>query len=355
MSDKTEYTAYLSLTLNGKHFKGRNGLDLLIKQCEKSEEHEHRLIAQFILEWINDSDFITLQTSGSTGQAKLIKVKKSAMLASAKRTIRFFNLQANQTALLCLSAQYIAGKMMLVRAIVGGFNLITSSVSSDPLMGLNQTIDFVAMVPLQLSTIVQNNIDDLSRVKKILVGGSALSTSLRDKLMQIGCEVWESYGMTETVSHIAVRSIGEHAFRVLDGIQISKNDQGCLVIHPSDVNETMLITTDLIELYSDFDFSLLGRLDNIINSGGVKVVPEEVEKKLQAYISNEFVISWKSDLKLGQKVVLVLESGSVCDVELSQLSCLSKYQIPKEMIYVDEFPRTDTGKVKRKKLQELIS
>lgn len=357
MSTENLYNKYDRLTINGRTLNGVQAImDYCVQlKCSHSEEDKH--IASFLEEWLNDESSMLLQTSGSTGEPKLITVSKRAMVASARRTIQFFDLKMGDSALLCLSAKYIAGKMMLVRALVGRLNILTVGVSSNPLKEINRNIDFVAMVPLQVSCILKENKESLELVRKLIIGGGSVHPEVEKAFYGLNTAIWETYGMTETVSHIALRRLvsGTELFRLLPGIQIVIDGRGCLCIQPSDINEELLVTNDLVELVGDDEFRLLGRYDNIINSGGIKLMPEAIEMKLKSQIKSDFAISWKSDVTLGQKVVLVVESDDSIELEQFDFTALSKYEMPKEVIALSNLPRTETGKIQRTKLNELIS
>ncbi|MBR8535240.1 AMP-binding protein [Carboxylicivirga sediminis] len=350
------YKQYDALLVDGIQYCGIASVLTWVQKLEATNESENLLIATFIRDWFDDKDDITLQTSGSTGQPKTIKVHKQAMVASACRTIRFFNLQKGDRALLCLSAKYIAGKMMLVRALVGGLDIVITNVNSNPLQQINQVIDFAAMVPMQLHNVLSDTPEKLKNIKQLIIGGGSVNPLLLGQLAGLTTEVWETYGMTETVSHIALRSLSnaDEIFKLLPGLVIDVDSRGCLKVLSSDINTETLLTNDMVMLESSTQFRLLGRWDNVINTGGVKVMPELIEAKLKSVIKEDFIISWKPDDILGQKIVLVLEADSVIDMEGVDMSMLSKYEQPKEVMAVSCFPKTETGKIHRLKLRELL-
>jgi len=357
MSKLYSHTAYCSLSYNGEVYAGMEDLLMLAADLQESSDKELRQLSIFLAQWCNNSPFIELQTSGSTGKPKLIRVRKSAMLASADRTIRFLNLQQGDSVLLCLSVKYIAGKMMVVRAMLGNLKLIQGSVTSNPLVFIDQTIDFTAMVPLQVASIINDDRALFSKVKKLIIGGGKVDDDLASEIVQLGINAWESYGMTETVSHIALRKIEDvgSPFSLLPEIKISQDQRGCIVIKPSSINENELFTNDIIELISDHEFVLKGRFDNVINTGGIKVFPEEVERKLNMYIPQSFIISSLPDLKLGNRIVLVIEGDKDGCMELEEaFSQLTAFEKPKEIRFISKFPMTETGKIQRLKIQQLL-
>ena len=330
--------------LNGKSFSYIELLSEALYLKENGQLYE-KAIGKFLLEWLNNESFLFVQTSGSTGKPKKIVLQKAAMIASAKATGIFFNLQPKTTALLCLSADYIAGKMMLVRAITLGLHLDVAEPNSNPLE--NKKYDFVAMVPMQ----VANSLEQLHLVETLLIGGTKVSYQLTQSILKTNCQAFESYGMTETISHIAIKQIGAKQFTVLPNVNISLDDRNCLVIEALELSQDKIITNDIVEILNPTQFILKGRIDNVINSGGVKIFPEEIEEKLAKYISVRFFIASQKDEKFGEKVILVIE-GNTYEVDTIIFSDLSKYQVPKEIVFIDEFVETETNKINRKKTLE---
>lgn len=330
--------------LNGKSFSYIELLSEALYLKENGQLFE-KAIGKFLLEWLNNESFVFVQTSGSTGKPKKIVLQKAAMIASAKATGIFFNLQPKTTALLCLSANYIAGKMMLVRAMTLGLHLDYVEPNTNPLE--DKKYDFVAMVPMQ----VANSLNQLHLLETLLIGGTKVSYQLAESILKTNCQAFESYGMTETISHIAIKQIGAKEFTVLPNVKIAIDDRNCLVIEALELSTDKIITNDIVEILNERQFILKGRIDNVINSGGVKIFPEEVEEKLAKYITTRFFIASVSDEKFGEKVVLVLE-GKPFEMENSIFSELSKYQIPKQIVFIDKFVETETNKINRMKTLE---
>ncbi|MBC5833881.1 AMP-binding protein [Flavobacterium sp. F372] len=333
--------------LNGKSFSYIELLSEALYLKENGQLFEKN-IGKFILEWLNNESFVFVQTSGSTGKPKKIVLQKTAMMASAKATGSFFNLQPKTKALLCLSADYIAGKMMLVRAITLGLHLDTVEPNSNPLE--NKKYDFVAMVPMQ----VANSLDQLHLVETLLIGGTKVSYQMTESILKTNCQAFESYGMTETISHIAIKQIGAKPFTILPHVSISVDERNCLVIEALELSPNKISTNDIVEILNETQFILKGRIDNVINSGGVKIFPEEVEEKLAKYISTPFFVASLPDEKFGEKLVLVLE-GKSFEIENAIFSELSKFQIPKEIVFVDKFMETETNKINRRKTLEKLA
>ena len=326
----------------------------LIKEGEEFERH----IGEFLLDWIDDSPIISVQTSGSTGAPKTIVLKKVQMENSALATGNYFNLSPKSSALLCLPATYIAGKMMLVRAMVLGLDIHFVEPTSNPLEDINRSFDFGAMVPLQ----VANSLPKLSLLHKLIVGGAPIAASLRKEIKSIANASYETYGMTETITHIAVKPLNngvadDAPFSILPNIEISKDDRGCLVINAPKIADETVVTNDVIDLVSETEFKWLGRFDNVINSGGIKLSPEQIESKLSNSIDQPFFIASLPDTKLGEQLVLVLE-GTVKEKDVLQKiassTLLSKYEVPRQIKTIPVFLRTDSGKVKRKETMTLL-
>lgn len=304
---------------------------------------------QEILDFIKDYkslEHIKVQTSGSTGNPKTIILPKSAMQLSAKMTGEFLNLKQEDTALLCMPVHYIAGKMMIVRAIELGLKLYC--VEPKTKISCETPIDFGAMTPMQAEASLLNANQNLD-IKKLILGGAKVSNDLEQKLEAYEGDVYETYGMTETITHIAMRKLNEEKyFSLLPKIKIRQDERQCLVIKTPYFEEE-IYTNDVVKLHKTRQFELLGRVDNIINSGGLKINPEKLENLLQPYISQTFIIHFKEDKTLGQKVILVIESPKPFKVNYPD-DLIPKNQQPKEIIFIDKFPRTISGKIIRNKL-----
>ena len=301
-------------------------------------------VNQFISEWYSTNIEMDLKTSGSTGKPKSISVKKDWMQNSAELTRKTFGLKKGDSALLCMPMKYVAGKMMVVRALELGLDLKVVEPSSNPLKNMDEIIDFAAMVPFQL----ENSLNDLDQVKTLIVGGGQVSQQLIEKLQKISTQIFETYGMTETLTHVAIKPLNgpniSDLFRALDGIRFEKDDRGCLAIHASALNPVPIVTNDLVELIDENSFRWLGRFDNVINSGGIKIIPEVVEAKLTEVIPNRrFIIAGLPDDSLGQTVVLIVE-GDEIDIPIE---FLDKYEKPKTIHFISEFIETESGKINR--------
>lgn len=343
MINPTYENVHNHFKLNGFHLNREDLCRVAYSFIKEGEDFE-KPVGDFLLDWFDSKSYIEMQTSGSTGTPKIIKVDKQAMVNSALATGEFFGLQSGNRALQCLPVKYVAGKMMLIRSIILGLDLDYVAPTSHPMQGLAGKYDFAAMVPMQ----AQNSLKELRNVKKLIVGGARVSATLENELMKLPTEVYETYGMTETITHIAAKRVGEGVFTVLPHVTISYDNRNCLVIHaPKIIAEDTIVTNDLVELVNENQFKFLGRIDNVINSGGVKIMPEQVEQKLDGKLDRRFFIASKEDKELGEKVVLVVE-GEPFAIDTTIFDCLDKYEHPREILFVSKFKETENGKVLRK-------
>ena len=344
-------------------------------------------LEDFLSEWNNDSDRVLVHTSGSTGKPKPMMVEKKRMLNSARITCDFLGLKPGDSALLCMSLDYIAGKMVVVRSIERHLHLISVSPSGHPLKDIdlkdvngkdvNGEITFAAMVPMQVYNTLQvpEERERLTHIRHLIIGGGAIDASLEKELQSLpgNIAIWSTYGMTETLSHIALRRInGAEAsewYQPFDSVKISQTDEGCLVIDAPLVCAETLVTNDIVEIepyiYNKVEklrFRIKGRKDNVICSGGIKIQIEEVEALLKPHLEKPFMIAKKKDEKFGEIAVLLTEdedlkkveatirrllSGKSDDSNKSSESKSHKYWIPREYLHVDHLPLTETGKPKR--------
>ena len=347
-------------------------------------------LEDFLSEWNNDSDRVLVHTSGSTGKPKPMMVEKKRMLNSARITCDFLGLKPGDSALLCMSLDYIAGKMVVVRSIERHLHLISVSPSGHPLKDVNLKevngeITFAAMVPMQVYNTLQvpEERERLCHIRHLIIGGGAIDAALEQELCSLpgNIAIWSTYGMTETLSHIALRRInGAEAsewYQPFDSVKISQTDEGCLVIDAPLVCAETLVTNDIVEIepyiYNKVEnhnkveklrFRIKGRKDNVICSGGIKIQIEEVEEFLKPYLEKPFMLAKKKDEKFGEIAVLLSEDKEIKTVEATIRRLLSdekssdesektsdhknhKYWIPREFRYVEHLPLTETGKPKR--------
>ncbi len=309
---------------------------------------------RFLADWFSDSPFMTVHTSGSTGTPKVLTVRKEQMIQSARITCEFLNLHAGDTALLCMPLQYIAGKMMVVRALVAGLNLILRTPSGHPLADVTVPLRFAAMVPLQVFNTLQvlQERDRLCHTDILIIGGGVIDAALEKEIRLLPGEIYSTYGMTETLSHIALRRLNgptaSSHYRPFLSVELSLSPENTLVIKAPLVCDDILLTNDVVQLYPDHSFVVLGRKDNIINSGGIKIQIEELEEILRPHINVPFAITSVPDTKLGQAVVLLLKkSAGIESIEEKICTVLHKYRQPRKILFVSEIPLTGNGKIDR--------
>lgn len=342
MNNPTYDKVHNQFKMNGFHFNKHDMLRIAYSFIKEGEDFE-KSVGEFFLDWFDDNDFMNLQTSGTTGSPKIIKIQKQAMVNSALATGIFFNLSPGNKCLHCLPVKYIAGKMMFVRSFILGLDVDFVAPSSHPLRKNKIKYDFTAMVPLQ----ALNSLKELLLVKKIIIGGAKINSKLEKNLMKLPIEVFETYGMTETITHIAAKKVGEKAFTILPNVIISYDNKNCLVIQAPQISDALVITNDLVELVNENQFIFLGRYDNVINSGGIKLIPEQIEAKLSDKINARFFFTGIADEVLGEKLILVIE-GEKQNIDVSIFDKLDKYENPKEIRFVSKFKETENGKVLRK-------
>ncbi len=348
--------------LNGVSYTYEDLMEVAYSFVKEGELYESN-IGEFLLDWLDQNDFIIVNTSGSTGTPKPISINKQAMVNSAIATGDFFNLKPGDKALHCLPSSFIAGKMMLVRAMILGLELDLVIPTLQPEFNTKIHYDFCAMIPLQL----QNSLNTCDHIKKIIVGGASVSKALKTKIQKLNSNVYETYGMTETVTHIAIKQINNFNndkerhispveasyFQTLPDVSVSQDERGCLVINAPKLSKAKIITNDLVKCFSKNEFEWLGRYDNVINSGGLKLFPEKIEAKLQDRMDNRFFIASKAHETLGEQLILVLESDSNT-LDQSTFLGLDKFEKPKEIYAVERFIETPSGKIQRKKTLELL-
>lgn len=272
------------------------------------------------------------------------------MRRSASATCDYFGIGENSLLLCPLSADYIAGKMMIVRAIVSGAALIVEPPSNQPVKEDYDVIDLLPVVPSQIRHLVQSP-DKIKRVRKLLIGGAALSPADEQSLLDACVDAYVSYGMTETCSHVALRRVGQSVYRPINGISFSVDNDGCLIVNAPEFSFKSLTTNDIVDLRDDNSFSWIGRRDNVINSGGIKVFPEIIEQKISPLLGADakFYITKRHDPLWGESPVLVIERNSaVANLENSLAAILTPPERPKGIIVIETLPTTDNGKVLRR-------
>lgn len=347
--------AYTEMIVNGKAL----ALDDIVHSRQVAATPFEAELFSFVREWRSGAGHFEFQTSGSTGEPAKVTFTRQQLVASARRSVEAFDLHSGATALVCLNPRYVAGRMMLVRAFVNDMKIIAVEPSSNPLADVNAAVDFLALVPLQLQTMIESGlVARLRQVRTIIIGGASMSRALRKRILaELSGNVYQTYGMTETLTHVALDRIDdeEAKFTALPGVRITLDERGCLVIQ-SGLTEGTVVTNDIAELLSDGVFRLLGRYDNVINSGGVKLIPEVIEKKAEAAFArlnmqNNFFIAGMPHDRLGAQVTIFVEGVASADekirLENELRKTLDMYEIPRKLHFLPAFVYTENGKINR--------
>ncbi|WP_336716824.1 AMP-binding protein [Chryseobacterium mucoviscidosis] len=335
--------------------------NLNINQLSFKTEFEIK-VKNFLEDWFSDSDTVKVQTSGSTGTPKVFDIEKSRMINSAEMTCNFLGLKKGDTALICLPVEYISGKMMVARSMMRKLKLIVVDPSVKPVETLDRKIDFCAMTPLQ----VENSLDKLYLIKNLIIGGAAVSEDLKKKMKEAlktsdsETFIFETYGMSETLSHIGLKQIlpnPEEYFTVFENVEISLDERNCLRIFAPKLNPDILQTNDLVEIKNGKQFKFLGRIDNVINSGGAKIFPEQLEALVKKEIPNEVIFLGIDDVSLSQKLITVIEGEKSDDLikKIKEIQFEKSFHKPKEIVFVEKIPRTPNGKINRIELKKLLN
>ena len=336
---------------------GLSRLQLEFREKYGSESFEASL-ADFLAEWFNPLPVLKVQTSGSTGTPKELWVEKERMRNSARLTVAFLGLQAGDSALICMPLKYIGGKMVIVRALIAGLNLIPVTPSGHPMATLETAPVFAAMTPMQVFNSIQiaTEKERLEQIQHLIIGGGAIDNELAQVLKKFPKAVWSTYGMTETLSHIALRRLSgpeaSERYTPFSQVSLSLSAEGTLIIQAPTVNPETLVTNDLVTFNSEGQFRIIGRKDNVINTGGVKVQIEQVETLLKPRLTFDIQITGVPDPKFGERIVLLAETGENLNDRQRNLleeafNSLPPYWRPKETIPVPSLPKTGSGKPDR--------
>ncbi|WP_242158474.1 AMP-binding protein [Aestuariivivens sediminis] len=343
--------------LNNHHYNFNDLMEVAYSFVKEGEPFE-RALGNFLLDWLDNKDYLNVQTSGSTGTPKKLKIKKQHMVNSAIMTGDFFKLEPGDNLLSCLPSNFIAGKMMIIRAVILGLELELIRPSAFPLIDYQRKYDFCAMTPMQLKNFLKYS----DNLKTIIVGGSKVPKSLIKDLQEVKANVYETFGMTETITHIAVKKLNNFKeedvstsyFKVLPDIKINQDKRGCLIIDAPKLSDDTIVTNDVVTLHGQNEFEWLGRYDNVINSGGIKLHPEAIESKLRKKIQEQFFIASEEDDTLGSRLILVIESDTNT-LGTSIFDDLGKYEVPKKIYTLKKFIETKSGKIHRKKTLALLN
>ncbi len=350
----------ISIIVNGNRWNS----ELILNDATLTTTENEEQVLSFCRWWLSNQQSLILPTSGSTGAPKEITITRNQLIVSAMSTGKALGLSRGTKTLCCLPVKYIAGKMMLVRAFVLGLDLEVVEPSMNPQL---EHYQFTALVPAQFSKAYSQSPEQFKGYQHILLGGAPVSYEIEVLAQQIIANIYHTYGMTETVSHIALRKLNngkDNYFKVLDGITISQDERNCLVVEGEVTNNEKLITNDVVRLISQREFEWLGRADNVINSGGLKIHPEQVEEKIKSSIGLKlnlpaFYLTSEQDSILGNRLVMVIE-GTKTDLKLQVEQALIKSNIdkilvPKAFYLTERIEKTPTGKIVRKTPSELVN
>jgi o-succinylbenzoate---CoA ligase len=355
----SEAYPYPAIWINGRFVAIER---ILTERETPSTPFEHSTFS-FIKDWLSQQKDFEIATSGSTGSPKKIIISRDQMVASASLTARVLNLEKGQSCLICIDTKYIGGRMMLVRALTFGLRICAIDPCANPLEKIpsDQWVNFTAFVPYQVENVLASkNSHLLDKVDQAIIGGAPLGKNTIETLDNFKCQLYATYGMTETVSHIALRKLNgpekQRFFHTLPGVTIDLDNRGCAILSVPFLSEK-ISTNDIVLKMSSTQFEWLGRFDNIINTGGIKVSPEKVEAAIQTILHstglrNRFFVHGMDDKQLGSRVVLVIESNILDEQFLKFLysslaAVLSPYEIPKEALLVSKFSETENGKINR--------
>jgi o-succinylbenzoate---CoA ligase len=355
---------YSSLLINGREVS----INQILQEQERPLTDFEKNTFDFIRSWLKEQQAFTITTSGSTGDPKKITITRESMITSAKLTQQAVGFKEGDNALVCLDTRYIAGQMMLVRCFVANMYIVAVDPTSNPFSKIDelQKVDFTALVPYQVYDLVRSqDAKRLDSINTILIGGAPLDEETKTLLNNYSCQCYATYGMTETISHIALQLLNGNDrspyFKTLPAIKIHLDDRQCLVIDAPHLPE-QVITNDIVHLIDEQTFQWLGRHDNIINTGGVKVIPEKVEEAIAKVLSlnrssQAFFITAQADAQLGSKMILIVEGSlplTIEELNESLSSSLTKYELPKELHSLPAFVRTETGKINRRESIKLL-
>lgn len=345
----------MKLIFSNVTFDSNDLLNGRIHPNQKKFSERDRYVLNFIKRWQTDKMSYRFNTSGSTGKTQSVSLSKKQLAYSAQQTLDYlFKKKAPQRLLLCLDPTFIGGTQVITRSILANSDLVILPPSSNPLLGFTDSIDLTSLVPLQIEGILRENSENFSTIKHVLIGGAELRSDMIQQLLMIkSTKFYQTYGMTETASHIAIKLINEERFKPLGDVQLGSDSRGCMRLKGTITNHEWIQTNDVIKIIGE-GFQWLGRVDWVINSGGMKISPENVERKINAHWSGqEIVIASIPDDRLGEKVVLI-SSKPILEEIKAVTTILSNFETPKEEFILNDFPKNEGGKLDRKKIQEWV-
>ncbi len=349
--------------INGTAYTKEELLTYAEKQMDNPAAiHWEKDLYSFILDFLNPQIPLLQKSSGTTGDPKTISLSRAAMLNSASNTLEFFQLEPGNKALLCLPVNFIAGKMMVVRAMLGGMELLTIEPGGNPLINLDEEVHFAAMVPLQMYEALKTP-TKLSLIEKLILGGGEIHSGLKEQIgMLKDTEVFETFAMSETYSHFAVKKLNgeypEDTFTIMEGVSIDIDPRSCLVVDIKGITNGPVVSNDLVELSGPRHFRWMGRADYIIKSGGMKIIPEILEKRIDEKLGIESIFLGIKDLRFGEKMVMVLEKATFLQhpgLKNDLEKILAKHEFPKSIEFIERFPRNRSYKIDRREIAKILS
>lgn len=326
---------------------------------ESKDKNLHE-IDRLIKFWNGNESILEVSTSGSTGKPKKIQLRKEKIKASAKATGDFFGFNESWQNLLCISPAYIGGKMQVFRSLLFDMNLLIVEAEADPLQWItkNQKIDFAAFVPYQVGQILKSerSTEIFASIGKVIIGGAPVSNALEKSIMEVNPNVYSTFGMTETISHCALRKLGQESFTGIEGYRFEQDDRECLVVNHPVILDDKIVSNDVVDLISERTFIWKGRRDYVINSGGVKIHPEMLEKAIEPLLSgNRYYFTSAENIELGEELVLMIEGENgvinISELKSSLKQVLPKYHVPKQIVFQEKFNETASGKILRLKIK----
>lgn len=311
-------------------------------------------VINYLKEWFSDKEEYEFQTSGSTGSPKKLFLTKEQLTYSASSSIQFlFGRNVPKNALLCINPDFVGGRQVIYRAAIHGMDLTIVEPASNPPLTIKDPIGLTSLVPLQVKDILENNPEKLNLLSCVLIGGADLSEAIREELKKFEhTRFYQTFGMTETASHIALREINSEAYVPIGNIQLKVDERSCLAVNGSVTNNTWLQTNDVVQL-NDNSFEWLGRVDFVVNSGGVKLHPEVIESKIRNHFATAFALSGRTSEHYGDELVLVTVTPMLNEIRNRKI--LDRYEIPKAEVLISELPKLPSGKLDRISLKKMIS
>ncbi len=329
------------------------------------EEPDHQnwrwpVLETFFQLLVKNNGSLEVKTSGTTGIPKTMRIGREDLVQSARLTAETFGLQENDRVLHCVPSNFIAGKMMLVRAMALGLDMHIMNPRGSVLGNLNteDRFRFAAMIPVQLHRAIQEERERVERqFEMILLGGGPVSMALAEDVRELNVQVFQGYGSTETVTHVAMRRLNgptrSDRYHAIGKVHFGQDDRGCLIVYTPHLSTRAHITNDLVDLVDEHTFRWRGRFDNVILTGGKKVFPEQLEERTGGLLPYPHFFMPIPDDRLGQAIALVIETQEedpnvVNEVIEILTRVLDPHEMPRRISATRMIQRTKTGKMIRR-------